>query len=348
MEKKFDEKVFLAEVKQLGRIVPYFSTEPTAKNFLQVVIMHCGFREEEVYEYIGGLIVKNRPDIKKNVFDLKGWKRFYNCIIKRYRDVPRLGELLETVVDHLEKPEVYEKYFKLVAETLNVEAGPLMDYYIIHRTGWIKIADTLYKMANETDITETVVSEPEERTSKKTIESEPETIHPKSEEASLTPVAELSEPVPMSDKKKEELKKTPTVRKSKSGPVRKGKRGYDVPVLQYTRGETFKDLDSASKKTGIPVEEILSSLETKPEKRVDCIWKYKNSQKKELVRFVYLHTYRNQNDINVSSEKVCGKKIHHNNVTPKLKKEWSPVSREEFLWIQSSDKDTPSSMETAA
>ena len=122
----------------------------------------------------------------------------------------------------------------------------------------------------------------------------------------------------------------------KKSSTHKEKRGYDIPVLQYKKSTIYGTIQDAAAMTGMSVDEILSSMETKPTSKVDCIWKFTNNQKDKVAKYDYFHTYKNLNDINNSSESVCGKKISHSNVAPKLK-DWKPVSREETIWIKGLD-----------
>lgn len=365
MEKKFNEREFLKTMKQLGEITSYFSSEPTAKRFLDDVIFpHCGCDEYEVYDYMNEKIIERIPAAKKDIFNLEGWKKFYIFIIKKYRECPKLGEFLSYGVKFFQHVDTYESYFRLATEILEIDADGLMNFYTIHTLGWIKVVDTMVKIADET-LGETKKvkkdSEPdvEEKVSRSEVESDKsktedfpvveetvtdpmETVATggsktevvEREEETGLPVNEVAEPTlpvitePMV--KKGKGKKT-----SEKLPDKKDKRGYDIPISQYKIGKIFPDVETASEKTGIPVEEILKSLATKPTTKVDNIWKY--SQKKEVIQFTYLHTYKNQVDIENSSKSVCGKQIHRSNVSTKLNSEWTQEYKGEFVYIRISD-----------
>ena len=92
MEKKFDEKEFLASVKQLHTITPYLSGNPTAENFIELIRLNCGFDEVEMYSYFKTLLDKNCPELKDTI-DIKGWKKVYNVFISQHDD--KAGEIMK-------------------------------------------------------------------------------------------------------------------------------------------------------------------------------------------------------------------------------------------------------------
>lgn len=364
MEHKFNEREFFKSVKKLGGITTYFSSEPTGRHFLEDVIFpHCGCDEFDAYDYMKRLIMDKMPKSRTEIFTLDEWKKFYDFIIKEYRACPKLGEFLSLGVNFFNKIETYENYFRFITQILEIDPEGLMSFFTLHSLGWIKVIDTMVKIADETlgetkkvkkdtecGVKEKVLrSEVESDKSKTedipimeekgtepmetiaTVDSQPEVVE-REEEIGLT-VNEVAVPtLPLVTEpmvKKGKVKKT-----SEKLRDNKGKRGYDISVLQYKRGEKFPDVETASKKTGVTIEEILKSFESKPTTKVDCIWKYANKKKKEVIQYVYLHTFKNQSDIDKSSKVVCGKSINHSNVSPKLKKEWSSITKEEFVWIQ--------------
>ena len=328
MEKKFNEREFLKAMKQLGDITTYFSSAPTAKRFLDDVIFpHCGCDEFEVYDYMNEKIMERIPAEKKKIFNLEGWNKFYNFIIKKYRECPKLGEFLSYGVNFFQHVDTYENYFRLATEILEIDADGLMNFYTIHTLGWIKVVDTMVKIANET------LGETKKEEKKEDVENIPlEVVETKSTSVE-------------SEHADEESKELSHPKKSSGG---KAKRGYNVPILQYRKVMTYEDVNIASEKSGISIDEILSSIATKPTTKVNSIWKYSNKQRNEVVQYTYFHTYKNLKDIDRSSKKVYGKAILHANVSPTFKKDWSPVSRAENIWIQSSSLDNSLSMESAA
>lgn len=371
MAQKFNEREFLKAVKKLGGITTYFSSEPTGRRFLEDVIFpHCGCDEFDAYNYMNSHIMDKMPESRTEIFTLDGWKKFYNLIITKYRGCPKLGEFLSLGVNFFNKIETYENYFRFITKILEIDPEGLMSFFTIHTLGWINVIDTMVKIAEETLCETKKVkkdTEPcvEERGSRSEVESDksktedipimeekgtepvesattvyskPEVVE-KEEKIGLT-INEVADPTlpvvtePMV--KKGKVKKT-----SEKLPDKKDKRGYDTPVAQYKRGEKFPDVETASEKTGIPIEEILKSLETRPITKVNGIWKYTNKQKKEVIQFTYIHTYKNQSDIDKSSKEVCGKSINHSNVSPKLKKEWSSPDKGEFIYIQLSEDSKP-------
>ena len=376
MEKKFNEREFLKAIKQLGEITTYFTSKPTAKRFLdEVIFPHCDCDEFEAYDYMNEKIMERIPAEKKKIFNLEGWNKFYNFIIKEYRECPKLGEFLSYGVNFFQQVDTYESYFRLATEILEIDADGLMNFYTIHTLGWIKVVDTLVKIANETlgetkkeekkedveNITsdaceETNVSEMEESSSLETENSQLEAI-PEIEDSiqegsgfddeTATPmeVVETKSTSVESEHADEESKELSHPKKSSGG---KAKRGYNVPILQYRKVMTYEDVNIASEKSGISIDEILSSIATKPTTKVNSIWKYSNKQRNEVVQYTYFHTYKNLKDIDRSSKKVYGKAILHANVSPTFKKDWSPVSRAENIWIQSSSLDNSIPMESAA
>ena len=376
MEKKFNEREFLKAMKQLGDITTYFSSAPTAKRFLDDVIFpHCGCDEFEVYDYMNEKIIERIPDVKKDIFNLEGWKKFYNFIIKKYKKCSQLVELLSYGINFFNKIDIFESYFRLATEVLDIDADDLMNFYTIHSLGWIKVVDTMVKIANETlcetkkekkreyvatssstacegptdsDIVETDSEEaeiPSLEISSVVEESEPEVPEIEVNYESTVGIVEDTSTPMVSEHADEEVKESLHPKESSD---KKGKRGYNIPILQYQKFMIYEDVNIASEKSGIPVDEILSSIATKPTTKVDSIWKYSNKQKKEVVQYVYLHTYKNLSDIDRSSKTVYGKTLLHTNVSPTFKKDWSPVSGAKNIWIQSSSLDTSLSMESAA
>lgn len=367
--KSFNEREFLKAIKRLGEITTYFSSNPTAERFItEVIAPHCEYDCSDVFGYMNQKIMEKIPGKREEIFSLDGWKQFYIFIIKESNKCSKLAELLSYGVNFFNKIETYENYFRLATKVLDIDADELMNLYTIHKLHWIDVVDTMVKMANETlgetkkvekseDIEtsssatneEPVVSEMEETGVKKPEFSQseptpdidvPEQVNSEYIDESTSPdvSGEDSSTSMESEHSDVDVKETPIISKSSD---RKGKRGYDIPIAQYKRGEKYPDIETASEKTGILIEEILKSLESRPTTKVDCIWKYTNKQKKEVIQFTYLHTYKNQSDIDKSSKEVCGKSINHSNVSPKLKKEWSSPDKGEFIYIQLSEDSKP-------
>ena len=383
--KNFNERVFLKSVSHFKTITTYFSSDPTVSHFMDDVISQCGFDEADVYRYLKNQIETNKPGFKEEIFDLKGWKKFYSILIKKFGETSIPGKCLSDGLLFFTEAGRLERYFNLVAEQFEIDKETYIGAFMVMKCKWIKVLDTLIKKAedmgisksvkkedtipetregahagSESDVKEETETEVREKKSFEPEENEEET-HPEETIIDDTPVAdksvyvkevkslvEMTVPDTPIDEKPADTTDNKKDGESKKTPVPSDKRVYDKPVLQYKRGEKFPDVETASEITGIPVEEILKSLETKPTTKVDCVWKYILKGKKEVIQFTYLHTYKNQSDINKSSKGVCGKSISHTNVSPKLKKDWSSPDKGEFIYIQLSDKDNFKTLESAA
>lgn len=374
MEKKsFNEVSFLKSVREVEINLPNVKNDKNAKQLVRSSIINAWMDKDEVFSYIINLLETLRPEKMDRKFDVNGWKGIYNYFIK-HPDYPKFGETLKSKMATLLTPFMFKECFIEWAVAYGHNPEGLLNEIKLDCIGWWDIYVLLVKKADELGI---VVEKPEsdedlwkEEVKKakedakaekaKTKESKKKDSLERKDDKSSSPrrgrprktdsktlkevmeVVETKEPATTVDE-------TPMVKISvpstiirdetgfKKPSTASGKRGYSIPVLQYKRCEIFPNVETASKKTGVAIEEILKSFESRPTTKVDCIWKYTNKQKKEVIQFTYLHTYKNQNDINVSSEAVCGKKIHHSNVVPKLKKEWTSISKEEFIWIQISD-----------
>ena len=372
MKTRFNESEFLTSVKGVMTYLPNVVNDQTAKNHIRSAIVNVDMDKDDVFSYIINLLTTNRPELLDRQFDVIGWKKIFGYFINN-TDFPKFGTSLKESMDSLLTPYQYRECFIEWATVYGHNPEALLNEIKLDCIGWWRIYATLNKIADEMGIVvekhvveetkgkggrkkkeETAKDEKKEdktpSTSKrgrgKKTESVPEitpTEEIKDGEMTTEPetysTSEVSTVVEVSETEKaEEVKDI-------IKPIKKGKRGYNMPILQYKRGDKFPDVKTASEMTGISVDEILSSMENKPASQVDCIWKYTNKQKKEIVQFVYFHTYKNLSDIDHSSKSICGKEINHRNVSPKLKKEWSSISKEEFVWIQISGETSSESPE---
>lgn len=329
MEKKFDEKVFLASVKQLHSIAPYLSGNPTAENFIELIRLHCGFDEVEMYSYFKTLLDKNCPELKETCIDIKGWKKIYNVFISQHDD--KAGEIMKAGLDFFKSSDLYEHYYNLVNEALGID-DVYMTIYLISKVGWIKFVDTLVKMALEmypdvyaTDDTVEDVVEYAETTSELELTSVLDV-----EKESTTPESDTT----ISEPEKVDVVGTTVIPKKSTS--KKDKRGYNIPVHQYKREQVFENIEAASVSTGVAQSNIVASVEHKPISVVERIWKYTDKTKTKVSLYTHLHTYTNQSDIDRTSQDVCGKKIYHSNVVPQLK-DWKSICKSDYVWFQLDD-----------
>lgn len=309
MENKFDEREFLASVKQLHTITPYLSGNPTAENFIELIRLNCGFDEVEMYSYFKPLLDKNCPELKDTI-DIKGWKKVYNVFISQHDD--KAGEIMKDGLDFFNSPDLYERYYNLVNETLGID-DVYTTIYLISKGGWIKFVDTLVKMAYEMfpDV-------------------EPEKVAGDVVEPKTTPVFSTT---PETKVKVEEDMEVAESHPDKTTSAKRGKRGYNIPVHQYQKVQVFDNIETASVSLGVDQSDILSVIDSKPTTVVDKVWKYTDKTKTKVSLYTHLHSYTNQSDIDKTSQKVCGKKIYHSNVVPQLK-DWKPICKSDYVWFQ--------------
>lgn len=363
MKTRFNESEFLTSVKGVMTYLPNVVNDQTAKNHIRSAIVNVDMDKDDVFSYIINLLTTNRPELLDRQFDVIGWKKIFGYFINN-TDFPKFGTSLKESMDSLITPYQYKECFIEWATVYGHNPEALLNEIKLDCIGWWRIYATLNKIADEMGIVveKPVAEEPKGKGGRKkkeeTAKDEKKEDKKKTPSTSkrgsgkktesvpeITPTEEIkdgemtTEPETPSTSEVfpvEEVAETEKVEEIKGviKPVKKGKRGYNMPILQYKRGDKFPDVKTASEMTGISVDEILSSMENKPASQVDCIWKYTNKQKKEIVQFVYFHTYKNLCDIDHSSKSICGKEINHSNVSPKLKKEWSSISKEEFVWIQ--------------
>lgn len=310
----FDEVKFIKGLKQLNAQVPNQYNDKVAKTFIREVILNCGFDKQEVFQYFRTLIYSHLG-ICGN-FDVEGWEKIYEHFIKNPR-YPRTGKMLQDRPHTLSTSGEYELYFINTVETSGLNAESIITEIIIDSLGWLRLLDTFLDMADEMGI---VVEEPKLKERKK---SKSKTSRKSEDEFSAphTSVSEVCADV------------VPPKVEEAAVHTKKSKRGYSIPVCQYKKIAVFDTIDIAAATTGIEVDTIISGIENQPMGTVNHIWKYINKSKTKVAQYEYLHTYKNQNDINSQSLKVCVKKISHTNVAPKLK-EWKQVSKEEFVWIK--------------
>lgn len=374
MTTTFNEVSFLTSVKGVYNYLPNVVNDQTAKHYVRSSIVNSGLDKDEVFSYLINLITNNKPELLDKRFDVNVWKKIYTYFINN-TDFPRFGEKLKEIMVSLITPYQFKECFIEWAVAFGHNPEALLNEIKLDCIGWWRIYATLNKIADEMGIVveKPVVEEPKGKGGRKkkeeTAKDEKKEDKKKTPSASkrgrgketesvpeITPTEEIKEGEmttgPETSSTSEvspviEVSETEKVEEVKEviKPFKKGKRGYNMPILQYKRGDKFPDVKTASEMTGISVDEILSSMENKPASQVDCIWKYTNKQKKGIVQFVYFHTYKNLCDIDHSSKSICGKEINHSNVSPKLKKEWSSISKEEFVWIQISGEISPVSPE---
>lgn len=370
MEKKsFNEVTFLKSVREVEINLPNVKNDKNGKDLVRASIVNAMMDKDEVFSYIINLFKTHKPEKMDCVFDIKGWKEIYNYFIQ-HPDYPKFGATLESKLPTLLTPYLYKECFIEWAVTYGHNPEALLNEIILDCIGWWDVYVLLVKKADELGIVvekpisdedlwkEEVKKAKEDAKAKKTKTKESKKEDSKEKDVKPTSSRRGRPKKSISKKSREEMEvvetvepatpvgETPIVKttltkkdvkedvKTKKHSTAPDKRGYDIPVLQYKKGEIFPDVETASKKTGISIEEILKSFESRPITKVDCIWKYTNKKKKEVIQFTYLHTYKNQSDIDKSSKEVCGKSINHSNVSPKLKKEWSDVDKGEFVWIQ--------------
>lgn len=314
MTKNFDEKVFLAAVKQLHSITPYLSSNPVAEDFIDTIRLHCGFDEMEMYSYFKTLLDKNCPDLKSTCIDIKGWKKIYNVFISKHND--EAGKMMKAGLDLFKSVDTLERYYNLVNDACGIK-DVLVVVYLFHKVGWIRLVDTLVKMSFEmypdVETTDNIVEDVVECT---------ETTTPETDTS-------ITEP------EKVDVMETVIIPKKSSS--KKDKRGYNIPVHQYKREQVFDTIEAASISTGIDQSDILASVDNKPKSVVERIWKYTDKTRTKVSLYTYIHSYKNQSDIDKTSQDVCGKKIYHTNVVPALK-EWKPVCKSDFVWVQVVDE----------
>lgn len=330
MEKKFDEKEFLASVKQLHTITPYLSGNPTAENFIELIRLNCGFDEVEMYSYFKTLLDKNCPELKDTI-DIKGWKKVYNVFISQHDD--KAGEIMKDGLDFFNSPDQYERYYNLVNETLGID-DVYTTIYLISKVGWIKLVDTLVKMAYEMypDVEpEKVASgvvEPVPTPASST-ELEQESEKKVDEPIRSIPETTATEIIVKGEDDKD-VAETPPV---KTTSTKRSKRGYNIPVHQYQKVQVFDNIETASVSLGVDQSEILSVIDSKPTTVIDKVWKFTDKTKTKVSLYTHIHSYTNQSDIDKTSHKVCGKKIYHSNVVPQLK-DWKPICKSDYVWFQ--------------
>lgn len=329
MENKFDEREFLASVKQLHSITPYLCSNPVAEHFIDTVRLHCGFDEVEMYSYFKTLLDKNCPDLKATCIDVKGWKKIYNVFISQHDD--KAGEIMKTGIDFFKSPDLYERYYNLVNEACGIQ-DVYVAVYLIHKMGWIRLVDTLVKMALE--------MYPDEEATDDTVEDVVECTETTSELELTSVVDGVKEPTtPEADTTISEPEKVDVVGTTiipKKSISKKDKRGYNIPVHQYKRELVFETIEAASVSTGVALSNIVASVEHKPTSVVERIWKYTDKTKTKVSLYTHLHTYTNQSDIDRTSQDVCGKKIYHSNVVPQLK-DWKSICKSDYVWFQLDD-----------
>ena len=338
MENKFDEREFLASVKQLHSITPYLCSNPVAEHFIDTVRLHCGFDEVEMYSYFKTLLDKNCPDLKATCIDVKGWKKIYNVFISQHDD--KAGEIMKTGIDFFKSPDLYERYNDLVNEACGIQ-DVYVAVYLIHKMGWIRLVDTLVKMAYEMfpDV------EPEKVAG--------DVVEPKTTPVfSTTPETKVKEPIRSIPEttateiivKGEEDKDVTETSPVKTTSTKRCKRGYNIPVHQYQKVQVFDNIETASISFGVDRSEILSVIDSKPTTIIDKVWKYTDKTKTKVSLYTHLHSYTNQSDIDKTSQEVCGKKIYHTNVIPQLK-DWKSICKSDYVWFQLDDTSSISKEE---
>lgn len=310
MEKKFDEKVFLASVKQLHSITPYLSSNPVAENFIDTIRLHCGFDEVEMYSYFKTLLDKNCPDLKSTCIDIKGWKKIYNVFISKHND--EAGKMMKAGLDLFKSEDTLERYYNLVNDACGI-VDVFVVVYLLHKVGWIRLVDTLVKMSLEmypdVETTDNIVEDIVECTETTTPETDTSITEPEK--------VDVMEPVII----------------PKKSTSKKDKRGYNIPVHQYQKVQVFDNIETASVSLGVDQSEILSVIDSKPTTVIDKVWKFTDKTKTKVSLYTHLHSYTNQSDIDKTSHKVCGKKIYHSNVVPQLK-DWKPICKSDYVWFQ--------------
>ena len=327
MEKKFNEKMFLKTVGHLNTITPYLSTNPTARQFIELVTLHCGFREEDVCIYLKGLIESHFPDFIEKNYDKKDWVNLYKGSSLLYGG--KLGEILNGAIGLFKDVKVFEDFYNLVTSVFQVNKDVCLGVTMINKVGWIRIVDTLVKMAEEMSVNETVSVEEsvvvEDTTTCEEVKRVEEPIHEMTMSDETIHIEPTHVGLTLVETKMDE------VIQSKKDRKRKVKRGYGIPVHQYKKVWVFDSLEEASEITGVSQSEILTCMGTRPNIVVETLWKYVDKERRRIAKFTYLHTYKNQNEIKQTSREVCGKTIYHNNIDLKT---WSEIYKGEFVWLQ--------------
>ena len=373
MKTRFNESEFLTSVKGVMTYLPNVVNDQTAKNHIRSAIVNVDMDKDDVFSYIINLLTTNRPELLDRQFDVIGWKKIFGYFINN-TDFPKFGTSLKESMDSLITPYQYRECFIEWATVYGHNPEALLNEIKLDCIGWWRIYATLNKIADEMGIVvekpvveetkgkggrkkkEETAKDEKEEDKKKTpstskrgrgrkIESVPEitsteeikdgemTTEPETPSTSeVSPVEEMSE----SEKVEEIISERDT--------VEKGKGIYNESVLQYSRVEIFEDINHASKKTGIPVDDILSSIEVQPTTKVKALWKYTSEKKIKVAYYKYIYTYKNTNEVNKISKEVCGVKKYHTNVCKYLneciKNGWSSVGKEIDIWIRPTEVHT--------
>lgn len=336
MKRTFNETGFLASINKMSEILPNVKDDKTAKNLMCSVMKHGGFGKNDTFNYLVTLIAERKPELLNRRFDVQGWRRIYSIFIQSQL-YPKFGKVLESKMELLATEYEYKVCFTEHARLYGLDPEHLLNEIKLDCIGWNRIYVALRTLAVEKGIAvhpakEIAMDEPAEKRkdTASTASLEPakkKSISKKSVSKAVKVVDTHEKETVKIEKKQNESETSPKVK------AVKGKRGYNLPILQYVRKQVFDSVAEASASTGTPVEKIISSMENKPLMKVDTVWKYAGNSKTKVIQFNLLHTYKNQNDINKTSLDVCGKRIFHNNVVPKLK-EWKQTSREEYVWLQ--------------
>ena len=336
MEKTFNETGFLASVNKMSEIIPNVKDDKTAKNLMCSVMRHGGFGKNDTFNYLVSLIAERKPELLNRRFDVQGWRRIYSIFIQSQL-YPKFGKALESKMELLATEYEYKVCFTEHARLYGLDPEHLLNEIKLDCIGWNRIYVALRTLAVEKGVAvhpakEIAMDEPAEK--RKAVPSMISLEPAKKKSASKKSVSKAVKVVDTHEKEtvKIEKKQNESETSLKVKDI-KGKRGYNLPILQYARKQVFDSVAEASASTGIPMEKIMSSIESKPSMKVDTVWKYAGNSKTKVIQFNLIHAYKNQNDINKSSLEVCGKRIFHNNVVPKLK-EWKQTSREEYVWLQ--------------
>ena len=145
MEKQFDEKLFLAGILQLKKILRIVNSDHTAETFLETVLFHCGLDKEDMYAYFYFNFRNHRPDLTCKILDVEGWKEIYRDCLPMCGGV--YDDMISMGLEVFDKVETFEKFFDLVSKVLGIEESVIVGEYLIQRIGWLKILNSLVRKA---------------------------------------------------------------------------------------------------------------------------------------------------------------------------------------------------------
>lgn len=299
MEKKFEEKIFIATIKQLKEILPYVNSNHTAETFLETALLQCGFDKDEMFSYYYAGFMTRRPDLIYRFLDIDGWKEIYRDCTKICDD--DMSNIITGVLDIFDKSEAIEKYFDLITDILGIDKSVSVGAYLIRRIGWLNFLNSLV-IKGETceEVSESKVSakkhrkvrikegmEPVVKSDETIVETESSDSIIKGtgvsvvDESKQLPTYSGDECVSRTEETIVEKDSSIVVDVEMKTPIdTKGKRRYKEPIVRFTLEgllvdeETFECAMDAQRKTGIKRSNIWACLNGKVKSAGGYVWKY--------------------------------------------------------------------------